>query len=103
MESLERVCVLGWRDLSRRHRFVVGPQRDHEAVMHVDLRLHSRVECGDRALGLREPPSKLDFERCARLMRYVRDTGNDVTRQQAQNEPVRVVKNDRVIGRQVKR
>jgi hypothetical protein len=91
MKSLERVCVLGWRDLSRRHTSVVGPQRNHEAVTHVDLRLDSRVERGEGALGLSEPPSKLDFERCARLMRDVRDTGNDVTRQQAQNEPVRVV------------
>ena len=49
-----------------------------------------------------EPPSKLDFERCARLVRDVRDTGNNVTRQQAQNEPVRVVKHDRVLGRQAK-
>jgi hypothetical protein len=102
MEALERVRVLGWRDLLRRHTFVVGPERDHEAVAHVDLRLDSRVECGGWALGFREPPSKLDFERCACLMRYVRDSGNDVTRQQAQNEPVRVLKNDRVIGRQAK-
>ena len=59
--------------------------------MHGDLRLDSRVERGDWALGLSEPPSKLDFEGCARLMRDVRDSSNDVTRQQAQNEPVRVV------------
>ena len=71
--------------------------------MHIDLRRDPPVECGDWARGLREPPSKLDFERCARLMRDVRDTGNAVTRQQAQNEPIRVVKNDRIIGRQVKR
>jgi hypothetical protein len=102
MESLERVRVLGGSDLSRRYGFVVGPERDYEAVTHVDLRLDARVERGDWALGFREPPSKLNFERCARLMRYGRDSGNDVTRQQAQNEPVRVVKNDRVIGRQVK-
>ena len=38
MQPIERVCVLGWRDLSRRHRFVVAPQRDYEAVLHGDLR-----------------------------------------------------------------
>jgi hypothetical protein len=31
------------------------------------------------------------------------DSGKDVTRQQAQSEPVRVVKNDRVVDCQVKR
>jgi hypothetical protein len=36
-------------------------------------------------------------------MRYRRDSGKDVTRQQAQSEPVRVVKNDRVIDCQAKR
>ena len=46
--------------------------------MHVGLRLDSRVERGDWTLGLSEPPSKLDFEGCARLMRDVRDTGNNV-------------------------
>jgi hypothetical protein len=37
------------------------------------LRLHSRVERGDWALGFREPPSKLDFERCDRLMYHAGD------------------------------
>jgi hypothetical protein len=62
MQPLERVCVLGWRDLSRRHTFVVGPQRDHEAVTHVDARLHSRLKRSQRALGFRESLSKLDFD-----------------------------------------
>ena len=66
MQPLERVRVVGWRDLSRWHRFVVGPQRDHEAVTHVDARLHSRLKRSHRALGFREPLGKLDFELCAR-------------------------------------
>ncbi len=103
MQPLERVRVLGWRDLSRWHVLVVGPERDHEAVMHVDARRDSRVECGDWALGFRESLRKLDFERCARLMHDARDANNDVTRQQAQNDPVRVVKHNRVIDRQAKR
>ena len=103
MQPLERVRVVGWRDLSRRHRFVVGPQGDHEAVTHVDARLDSRLKRSHRALGFREPLSKLDLELCARLIRHGRDPGDDVTRQQAQDEPVRVLKNDRVVDRQVKR
>jgi hypothetical protein len=36
-------------------------------------------------------------------MRHVRDPSKNVTRQQAHSDPVRVVKNDRVVGSQVKR
>ena len=44
MQALERVRVVGWRELSRRHRFVVGPHVDREAVTHVDARLDSRLK-----------------------------------------------------------
>ena len=102
MQPLERVCVLGWRDFSRRHKFVVGPQRDYEAVTHVDARLHSRLKRSDGALGFRQSLSKLDFERSPGLMQDVCDPSNDVTGQQAQNEPVRVLKHNSVIDHQVK-
>jgi hypothetical protein len=46
--------------------------------------------------------SKVDFELCD-LVRYMCDSGNDVTGQQAQSELVRVVKNDRVVDWQIKR
>jgi hypothetical protein len=46
--------------------------------------------------------SKVDFELCS-LVGYRCDSGKDVTGQQSQSEPVRVVKNDRVVDRQVKR
>jgi len=36
-------------------------------------------------------------------MRHVRDPSKNVTRQQAHSEPVRVLKNDCVIDRQVQR
>jgi hypothetical protein len=42
--------------------------------------------------------SKADFELCS-LVRYMCDSSKDVTGQQAQSEPVRVVKNDRVVDR----
>jgi len=37
------------------------------------------------------------------LIRLGRDLGDDVARHQPEDEPVRVVKNDRVIGREAKR
>jgi hypothetical protein len=46
--------------------------------------------------------SKLDFELCD-LMRFRCHPGQDVTGQQTQSEPVRVMKNNRVIDPQVKR
>ena len=71
MQPLERLRILGWRDVSRRHRLVVGPQRDREAVTHVDARLHARLKLSHRAIGFGEPPSDLDLELGARLMRYI--------------------------------
>jgi hypothetical protein len=70
--------------------------------MLAGARLHSGLKSSHRALGFGEPLSKLDFELCD-LMRYRRDPGKDVTRQQAQSEPVRVVKNDRLVDCQTKR
>jgi hypothetical protein len=103
VQPLERLRILGWRNILRRYRLVVGPQRDDEAVTHVDARLHPRLKCSHRAIGFSKPPSNLDFELCACLMRHVRDPSKNVTRQQAHSEPVRVVQNDRVIDPQVKR
>ena len=67
----------------RRRGFVVGPQRDHEAVTLVDAWLDSRLESSHRAPGFGEPLGKLDFELCD-LMRYRCHPGQDVTRQQTQ-------------------
>jgi hypothetical protein len=102
MKPLERVRVLGRRGLSSRHRFVVGPERDREAVTHVDAWLHSWLKGNGGASGCCEPLRKLDFE-LGHLLANMGDPSNDVTRQQAQRELVRVVKNDRVIDPQVKR
>ena len=52
-----------------------------------------------RAPGSGEPLRKLDFEP-RDLMRRRRDPGQHVTRQQPHGEPVRVMKNDRVVGGQ---
>jgi hypothetical protein len=90
MQALQRVRVVRWRKLSRRHRFVVGPYVDHEAVTHVDAWLHSRIKYGYRTVGLREPFNKFNLGLCARLIvrplrvhadglvRDRRDAGDDV-------------------------
>ena len=103
MQPLERMRVLARRDLSRRHRLVVGPQRDREAVAHIDTRLHPRIKLGHGAIGFGEPPSDLDLERRACPMRYRRDPRKHTTGQQAHREAVRVVKNNRVFDLQVQR
>jgi hypothetical protein len=102
MESLECVRVLGRRGLTTRHRLVVGPERDREAVTHVDTRLHSRLKGNDRASGCCKPSRKLNFK-FGQLLATMGDPSNDVTGQQAQRELVRVLKNDRVIDPQAKR
>jgi hypothetical protein len=66
--------------------------------MLVDARLHSGLKSSHRALGFGEPLSKVDFE-LRGLVRYRCDSSKDVTGQQSQSEPVRVVKNDRVVDR----
>jgi hypothetical protein len=43
-------------------RFVVGPQRDHEAISLIGTRVHSRLKGTHRAPGFGEPLSELDFE-----------------------------------------
>ena len=96
----ERIGVVGRWDLSMRRRFVVGPQRDYEAIALVDAWLDSRLKSSHRAPGFGEPSSKLDFELC-HLMRYRCHPGQDVTGQQTQSQLVRVMKNDRVVDGQV--
>jgi len=103
MQPLERPRILGRSDGSGRYRLEVGPKRDDEAVTSVDGRLDPWLKWSNRATGFGEPPSDLDFELCACLVRYVRDPNKNVTRQQARNDAVRFMKNDRVIDPQVKR
>ena len=101
MQPLERTGVVGWRGLRGPHRFVVGPQRDGEAVTLVDAWLHPGLKRGRRAPGLGQQLGKLDFE-LRDLMLDRCHPGKHVTRPQTQGELVRVMKNDRVIDRQPK-
>ena len=70
--------------------------------MLVYARLNPRLESSHRALGFGEPLRKLDFE-LRDLMRRRCDASKDVARKQAYSEPVRVVKNNRIIDPQAKR
>lgn len=94
--------VVGWWDLPSGHGFVVGPQREHEAVALMDAWLHSRVESRHRAPGFGEPLSKVYFE-LRDLIRHRCHPGQDVTGQQTQSELVRVVENGRVVDCQAER
>ncbi|GHO79863.1 hypothetical protein KSD_76340 [Ktedonobacter sp. SOSP1-85] len=81
MQPLQNLRILGWCDVMRRHRLVVFPQRDREAATHVDARLHARLRLSYRTIGLGEPPSDLNLELGARLMRYIGYPSKNVTRQ----------------------
>ena len=87
---------------SRRCGVVVGPQRDRETITLVNAWLHSRVESGHRALGFGEPLRQLDLE-LRDLLRFRGHPSKRVTRYQPHSELVRVMKNDRVVDRQVER
>jgi hypothetical protein len=61
----------------------------------------ARVKGSHGAPGFGKPPGNPDFEP-RDLMRYRRYLGERVARQQSHSETVRVLQNDRVIGRQAK-
>jgi len=103
VQPLKRLRIRGWRDVPVGLRLVVGPQRDDEAVAHVDARHHPRIERSHGAIGFGEPTSDLDFELCASPAVHVRDPSENVTGPQVKREPVRVVENDGVIDTQSKR
>jgi len=81
----------------------VRPERDREAVTHIDPRLDPRLRLSYGAIGFGESPSDLEFELRAGMMREVGDASQDITGQQADSESVRVVKNNRVVDPEVKR
>jgi hypothetical protein len=65
--------------------------------------LDPRLELSHRAIGLGESLGDLDFELGTCLMRDVRDPSKNATRLQAHSDPIRVVKDNRVIDSQVER
>jgi hypothetical protein len=62
-----------------------------------------RLELGHRAVGLGESPSDLDFELGTCPRRDMRDPRENVTRRQAHSDPIRVVKDNRVIDPEAER
>jgi hypothetical protein len=104
MQALERVRVDGCRKLRGRPRLVVcRPHTHREAVTNVGAGLHPGLKSSHRAAGVGETPNDLYFEFRAPGMRHGSDPDDDVAWHQAQDETVRVVKNNRVVGRQVER
>jgi hypothetical protein len=84
--------------------FIKRLQEPLYRVNSIDTCVPSTLKSSHRAPGVGEPLSKLDFELCTlmRSRRHPCHPGKHVTRQQTQCEPVRVMKNDRVIDPQVK-
>jgi hypothetical protein len=77
------------------------PHGDFEAVTHEDAWLDPSIERGNRAVRFREPFHEFDFSFRAREMCHGRDPYDDVARRQADDEPVGVTENHRVIWRLV--
>jgi hypothetical protein len=86
MQPFERVRVVGWREISRRSRFVIGPQRYREPVAYVGPRLDSRLKRSYRAIGFREALSKSGLELRPPPAALLRDPSNSVAGQQAHSE-----------------
>jgi len=103
MQPLQNLRILRWCDVTRRHRLVVFPQRDCEAVTHVDARLHARLRLSHRTIGLGELPSDLNLELIAGLTRYIGDASKNVTRQEAHSDAIGVVNHNCVIDQEAKR
>ena len=100
MQPLQGTCVVGRLQPRRCDRVVVRPEGDPEAVTFVDAMSNSRRDRGHRSLELGQPLSDLDFERRHCCVRRTRDAGEDVARHHAQGDPVRVVQNNGVVGRE---
>src|ERR1700760_1256242 len=81
VQPLEGAGVVGGWALSRCRWFVVGPERDHEAVTLIDPRVHAGLESRHRAAGRGELLGNLNFELCD-LICHRCHPGQRVTRQQ---------------------
>lgn len=108
MKTLERVRVVLWRNLSRLHKFEVGPHGDFKAVSHEDAWLDSRFQNSDRGGGLPEPLNDFYFSLCAYRRREDSianwcDPGDDIAWRQADDKSVGVAKDDGVIDGQAER
>jgi hypothetical protein len=95
MDSEECVRIVSRRDSS--HLLVVGPERESEALTHVNAGLRARLKHTNRALGFGETASNVCFELEAVFPPLQCDPGEDVTRHEAHGYAVGVVNDDRVV------
>ena len=61
---------------------------------------NARLKRSHGRIGLGQPLSDLDFERCCPVSR-TSDTGEDVAGHEAHGDPVRVVQDKSIVGREV--
>jgi hypothetical protein len=104
VQAFERPRVLGRRGVGRRQGLVVRPIGDREAVTDMNARFHARLEHSDRAVGFLELLCHLDLERCTFMVpsNRGRNACKQITRQEPDCQPVRVVENDGVIDPEIK-
>ena len=103
MESRERAGVLGRGNVVAGDRFVVGSERDREAVPSVCAGLHARVQSAYRSRCLGQSAGNLYLELGARLVGGRGHAGENVAGRQAQRDPVCVLEHDCVLGAKAKR
>jgi hypothetical protein len=99
----ECVRIFGRRDVSGSHGLVVGPHRDSEGITQIDTGLNARLKVGHRAIRFSEAESNLDFELGFGLMRSRRDPRENIARDQAHGDAVRVVNDDRIVDSKAQR
>ena len=99
MKSLERVCIVGGRELVRGPAVVVSPKRDSEAVALVDARFDPGLQSCHRSLSCDELLSELKLER-GHFLAHRCDSSEYVTRQKTQRQLVRVLNDGHVVGGQ---
>ena len=102
VKARERGSVVGRWQLTRSPVLVVRPQRDREVITLVDAGRYTRIKSRHGAVRFGEAFRDVDFELC-RAVGGGRNTGKNIAWQQPDCEPVRRVKNDRLVDRQSKR
>lgn len=100
VKSLERVCIVGGRELIRRPCVVVGPQRDGEAIALVDARFGRGLQGRHGCLSGDELLRELKLER-GHFLAHGCDPSEYITRQETQRELVRVLDDSHVPDGQV--
>lgn len=88
MQPLKCARVFGWRNVIRRHSFVVRPQSDHKVVVLVDARLDPRIEGLHRCTAGSKMSRDLHVELGAVAPSPRRDPSENAARLELQREPV---------------